>query len=502
MAHANETQNSGIALDVVVLTAVKVTASLSVILLFVLLSHTLSVPDYGSFRQVWLIIKGFTLELFALGIPISLFYFLPKLAQGKRKFFVVQTLLILSSLGVLAATAMYGFSGLLSELFNNPRLESLLKITDLFALFTLPTLALEGVLVTFGRTIVFAVYTILDRLFLLAFIAASAYWFNSIEALCITLVVFGFMELSIAILIVRSSLKHYPIESRTFNIVEQFRFALPSGVTSVIDVLNIELDKVVISSFFNVSQFAKYANGAFEVPFLGTVGASINSVLMPEYVRRHSEGDYEGILRLWHKAIGKVALVFFPLAVFLFVFADDLITLLFSDKYLESSVIFRIYLFALLPKITWYGIILIAIGYSREPFYASLIALGANLALSLTLIQLIGFTGPAVATILTTYLVSLYYLHRIRIAFNENWRAIFPWRVLMRVFLASAVFGVALCLPLSLFYSGNSAIKLALGGVIYFIPLSLFFRYIGLVSESDVDLIREWIKGWRRHLHK
>ena len=502
MAHANEAQNSAIALDVVVLTASKIIASLSVILLFVLLSHTLSVPDYGSFRQVWLIIKGFTLELFALGIPISLFYFLPKLAQGKRKFFVVQTLLILSSLGVLAATAMYGFSGLLSDLFNNPRLEPLLKITALFALLTLPTLALEGVLVTFGRTIVFAVYTILDRLFLLACMAASAYWFDSIEALCITLVVFGFMEVSIAMLIFRSSLKHYPIESRTFNIVEQFRFALPSGLAGVIDVLNIELDKVVISSFFNVSQFATYANGAFEVPFLGTVGASINSVLMPEYVRRHSEGDHQGILRLWHKAIGKVALIFFPLAVFLFVFADDLVTLLFSEKYLESAIIFRIYLFALLPKVTWYGIILIALGYSREPFYASLIALGANLALNLTLIQLVGFTGPAIATILTTYLVSLYYLNRIRIAFNENWLAIFPWRLLMRILLASTVFGLALCLPFSLFYGGDSAIKLGLGGIIYFIPLSIFFRYVGLVTTSDMDLIREWIIGWRRLLHK
>jgi len=502
MSHDKDTGNSGLASDVVVLTASKITASLNVILLFVLLSHTLSVQDYGSFRQVWLINKGFILEIFTLGIPVSLFYFLPKLARGKRKFFVVQTLLILSSLGILVAVTIYLCSGLLSDLFNNPELERLLKITAAFALFTLPTLGLEGVLVSFGRTVVFSVYTIVDRLLLLTAVAASVYWFRSIEAICITLVFFGLAELIVSTILIRSALRKYPIESRTFNIVEQLRFSLPSGLSNIIGLLNIELDKVVISSFFNVSQFAKYANGAFEVPFLGTVGASVNSVLMPEYVRRHGKGDYHGILHLWHKAIYKVALVFFPLAVFLFVFSDDVITLLFSDKYLESATIFRIYLFALLPKVTWYGIILIALGYSREPFYGSLIALTANLALNFTLINIIGFTGPAIATVLTTYLISLYYLHRIRTVFDESWSNIFPWRVLLKIFLVSAIFGLIICQPLAYFYSGNGVIKLLLGSVIFFIPLYAFFRHLGLVSQADMDLFRKKIRGARHFFHR
>jgi len=498
----NETQKSSIASDVIFLTASKITASLNVILLFVLLSHTLSIQDYGSFRQVWLINKGFVLEIFALGIPISLFYFLPKLAKGKRRFFVVQTLLLLTSLGFLVAAAIYIFSGLLASVFNNPELERLLRITSFYALFTLPTLALEGVLVSFGKTVVFSVYTIIDRILLLGIIAASVYLFGTIDALCITLVVFGFSEFVVSTLIIRFSLKSYPIESRTFNVVEQLRFSLPSGLSNVIGILNIELDKVVISSFFNVAQFAKYANGAIEVPFLGTVAASVNSVLMPEYVRRHASGDDEGILRLWHKSVYKVALVFFPLAVFLFIFADDIITLLFSEKYLESSTIFRIYLLALLPKVTWYGIILIALGYSREPFYGSLFSLIANLVLNFTLIHVVGFTGPAVATTLTTYLISFYYLHRIRAVFDKRWSDIFPWRVLAKIFLISAFLGLALCQPLSYFYTGNVFIKLILGFSIFSIPLYSFFRHTDLIIKSDIELFRQKMEKLSLFSHK
>jgi len=107
----------------------------------------------------------------------------------------------------------------------------------------------------------------------------------------------------------------------------------------------------MIGAFFTVSQFAKYINGAFEIPFVGTIAASVSSVLMPEFAKKSQQKDYLSLIKLWHRAICKVAIFLIPLAVFLFIFANEFITLMFSKKYQDSSIIFQIYLIDLQQNI-------------------------------------------------------------------------------------------------------------------------------------------------------
>ena len=336
MADGNYEKGTRLAVDAIVLTASKIAASINMILLFAIMSYTFSKEDYGSFRQIWLIVKGLIVEVFALGIPVSLFYFLPKLHKSEKKIFVLQTLLILSFLGMLASCLFYVFAEPISTVFDNPALAPLLRLFCLYALFFLPTLMLEGVLVSIGKTTAFAVYTIIDRVLLLLATGTTILVYNSINLLCIVFVVFSVMEFTASIAVIFHYLKPFKMISRKFNYATQLKFSIPIGSANIVDILNIELDKIVISSFFSVSQFARYANGAFQIPFIGTVAGSVNSILMPEFVKYYQQKDIDGLLNLWHNSIQKVALLFYPTMVFFLFFRRSLLHFSFPKNMLTA----------------------------------------------------------------------------------------------------------------------------------------------------------------------
>ena len=136
--------------SVITLTLSKLVASASIIIMFILLSYILSTNEYGSFRQVWLINKSF-MEIFAFGIPTSIFYFIPRLADSHKKIFVIQSFLLLSFFGILFSCLIFFFAGNISILFNNPELTHMLQLFCLYPLFVLPTLAVQSILVSIKK---------------------------------------------------------------------------------------------------------------------------------------------------------------------------------------------------------------------------------------------------------------------------------------------------------------------------------------------------------------
>lgn len=479
----------------VVFTISKIAASGSIICLFILLSHMLSVVEYGIFRQVWMINKTF-MEVFAFGVPISIFYFLPRLANGLKKLFVIQSVILLSLSGILFSCIIFLFARQVALLFSSPELEYFLRLFCLYPLFVLPTLAAQSVLVSLDKAIPFAIFTIVDRILLLIVAVTLVLLHRSIGELFLGLLAFAACELIVSLYVVFYFMKGFGMLSKKFEFGKQLKFAFPSGAANVVGIVNQELDKVIIASYFSVAQFARYANGAFEIPFVGTIASSVTSVLMPEYVKRYQNGDHRSLIKLWHKTICKVAMLFIPLMIFLFILAPEFIITVFSSKYQESSLIFRIYLISLLPKITWYGPILVSIGHSREPLYGSALSLGSNAVLNYILIRKVGFTGPAIATVMVTYLVTYYYLYRIRKILHVSWFDIYPWTNLMKTLLASIIACVIL-IPFLFIHDFSNIIRLTVGGTAYVICIYYAFRFFKLVTKEDVDFINSCILRMR-----
>jgi hypothetical protein len=82
-------------------------------------------------------------------------------------------------------------------------------------------------------------------------------------------------------------------------------------------------------------------------PIVQIFRQSVNHVFLPSMSRLQSEGDFKAMLALNSRANDMVALLVYPLLAFAFVFAEEIITLIYTRTYLEGAPVLRLYVVAL-----------------------------------------------------------------------------------------------------------------------------------------------------------
>lgn len=290
--------------------------------------------------------------------------------------------------------------------------------------------------------------------------------------------------------------------ARGVSIKKQISHSAPIGFSTVINILNVELDKLIVSLKLNVEQFALYANGAVVVPFIGTFAGAASSSLMAPMMERYEKGDIDSLLSLWRMTIVKVALIFYPLLAFLFVNAEAFVTLLFSARYADSAPVFQIYLLAQLPKIIFYGPFLMAIGKRRVPLYGAFIALAINGMLSWFMIDWLGLTGPALATLISIYIVTAYYLLQLSQSLDTALHTVFPFKAALVVGLVSFITALSLSKALTW-------LEVALDNVLVFVAVYIIFsaivmvilRLLNIISQEDIAFITSRMRNISGRAH-
>jgi O-antigen/teichoic acid export membrane protein len=237
--------------------------------------------------------------------------------------------------------------------------------------------------------------------------------------------------------------------------------------------LAFQFDRLVVSRNFSPALFAVYAVGAVELPLTGVVQQAVSSVLIPALTRHYAAGDVAGMAALWRRAIRRTSLVLLPLFVFFILTANETIHLLFGASYSQSADVFRVYLLLMPLRVATYGLITQAIGRTHINLTASFILLAANAALVLALVGPLGLIGPAVGTVLATYLIAVYYLIRLRKVLGLTIGALFPWSILLVNLSISAVAAI----PVGLVVLAGP------GGVLQLVVAALVFApsYLGLM---------------------
>src|SRR3989344_7982481 len=117
----------------------------------------------------------------------------------------------------------------------------------------------------------------------------------------------------------------------------------------------------------------------------------------------YSEGNLKRFVALWHASIRKLSLVVLPIFIVAMVFSHEIITILYSEKFATSVPYFRIYLLLLLIRVASYGIILQAIGKTKENLKGSIFFFILNGILNPVLVVWLGLIGPAIATVISTF---------------------------------------------------------------------------------------------------
>jgi len=465
-----------------------VALSVNILVASIFLSRYLDQGAYGTFQQTWFF-THMLLEIALLGFPVGILYFFPKFSPDERKAFFIRFLGGLVLLGGALALLLYGCAPLLASAFHNPALKETFRIFALYALFSLPGLPMDALLIAQDRHKLLGVITVAHATLLLAAVLLPALLGFALSGILWAVVGFGLVRTGLLTWGARSAVGPgwgaYPEGmGRRF-----FLYSLPVGLNSILRVVAKWLDKNIVSAYFQPETFAVYANGAVEIPFVGVLAGAISSVVIPEFSRLHDEGNREDLIALWHRAIQKAGAILLPLFVFLMVMAPTFLVFLFSERYRASAEPFRIYLLLLPLRCATYTPVLLALGRSKAVALGALADVLTNLGLSIALIPRFSYLGPAMATVATTYGQALFYLLWTARVLSLSWRRIFPWKGVGRLFLFSAsalpiLLFVHLVLPLSPFFS------LAAGSVLYFFPVTFLLWRYGPLTETDRDFVR------------
>lgn len=398
----------------------------------ILLARILVPAELGSYRQLFLIYSTFS-TLLLLGIPQSVLYFLPKLRHiDSKREFISRTVNLVSALAFVFGLGIFLLRGFIARLFNNPQLELLLILYAVYPLFMFITQIYSQIMLGLKQPRKTAVFTLFSVATDFVLILGTALITNNLYYIVLALMVSALLQWGFAQFQLRHWLTKVSFDPGFYQ--EVFRYSLPLGLSSIIGMLSIQLDKLVVSGFFTPAQYAVFSIGAMELPFISILNNSVNAILLP-----HISSEPAKMTEIYRAAVRKNALIIFPFAVLGLIFATPLITFLYTETYLGSVPFFRVYLLNLPLRVATYGIIFMALRKTRYIMINSLVTLGLNLVLNLVLVRLIGMMGAVTATVIVTWLSVALYLYWMRHKLGLDLTELFPLKALLKTLLVSGI---------------------------------------------------------------
>lgn len=464
--------------EAVTLTASKIITLVITMLTSMLLARYRTIEEYGTYSQLLLVVNLVS-SLMMLGLPNSINYFLARAdsLEEKKKFLSVYYTLN-TILSVIIGIVLVMAIPLIEIYFHNAVISHFFYFLALYPWTSIISASIENILIVYQKVHYLIVYRVIYSIAMLAsvvFVQWLGYgfdvymkWFVGINCFFSLLVYTIASKISggIGFLLDKSW------------ICDIFKFSIPIGLATAVGTLNAEIDKLLIGYLMDTESMAIYTNAAKELP-VTIVASSITAVLLPRLTTMVKNQKTKEAIQLWGYATELAFLVIAFIVAGVFVYAEEVMMILYSDKYLPGVSVFRVYNLNLLLRCTYFGIILNAYGETKKIFYCSMGSLVLNAILNPLLYWMFGMIGPAIATFLAILLILLLQLNMTARISHVKFRALFPWKRLFMIAFINVIFAVCfwwgkgMC-PLDK-YVGN-VMEAVLLGILWMIIYVLLMR--------------------------
>lgn len=331
-----------------------------------ILSRYLDKTEYGTYRQI-LYVYSTLLIIFSAGLPRVFAYFLPRYSLEEGKTIVRKINRVLFLAGLIFSVFLFVFSGVISIVLKNPELSYALKIFSPIPMLLLPTLGIEGIFSTYKKTIYIAIYNTLSRLLMLLFIIVPVIVFKGGYITAI----YGWLAVSVITFIIAYYFKGIPFrdsmsKETSLNYKEVFAYSIPLVGASIWGIAIKSADQFYISRYFGAEVFAEFSNGFIELPFVAMVTSSASVVLMPIFSKVfHENKGIEELTRTWKSTLYKSSVIIYPILIFFILFANEIMVLLYSQKYVASGIYFRINMFLNFFNIVIFAPLFLSMGKTK-----------------------------------------------------------------------------------------------------------------------------------------
>ena len=373
------------------MTFASATTSALALILAMILSRVFSKDDYATYRQS-LLVFSFLGPFLGLGLSGSLMYFIPRNPERSRAALTDSYVVLLVTGGLFALSCLTFGRTLIADWFNNPELAETVPWVGLFGVGMLLSGLLPTALLALQQSGKAAVHhggnapacvLVCGRCGGRARDAPhGGHGTSDCDGTCgdrFILHCRSVFAWPAQYPVVRSNSRR----AQVFDSLDDSRVCRGSG--------HRHGQGPGVNCHCSPEEFALFVNGAMEIPFIGMLTGAVAAVILPEVVRMFRDEKKGEAIRLWRVAAVKSGILLFPLGGVLFLYARELMTLLYSGSYEESSVPFRIYLLLLPARAAFFAVIFQA---AKRPDIILRRAIGTLVLNVLVSIPLIGWLGP------------------------------------------------------------------------------------------------------------
>ena len=394
--------------------------------------------DFGKFQQIFVVIN-FLLS-FSNGINASSNHFFGRYLKNNervllfRRFF--NTILLFS---IVAVTVLFFSKDYVSIRLDNEYIaESNLAIAFLLFLRILNSFFVNFCFNTKKLVYYFRVQLLQAVLSLMLVF----YSFNNDYSLWEILFFFGCIEIIKFILLFRNLYSYLLIPQKHVVINRQeFNYVLPLIVTGSIVTLNVYIDKLMVASLLQPDKFAEYQVGAFVIPFMGIITASVITVLIPQFSALFADGNIKDLIALLRDAVKRISVLLIPILMYCVLFGRELIVLLYSERYATSGEVFQLYTVNFFLTVVTLTAVLNSVGQQKRMIYNSVINILSNIIFNFLLIKQFGVLGAVGATLISTYLGYVYPIYLMKKHLKAGFLEYFPFKIYSKIFLLSLIIG-------------------------------------------------------------
>ncbi len=408
-------------------------------LLPVVLVRCLDTATFGEYRLLWLAV-GTLMAIATLGTPAALFYFLPHSDAPTRRLYIHQSMLLVGTAGLIGALALSPFNPWLPD-----TLAPLAKYGELvpafFALWV--TASVLDCLPTAEERIGVQAFATLGTSVLRTLLLAAGAWFTGslLVMLWLLLAVVLFKMLVLIGYVSRFHGWGGPWLRRG-ALATQLRYSAPFGVAGGLYMLRGQADQWVAASLFALHSFAAFSVAAIVGQVVSIFRASVLEAFFPSMSRMAAAGDMKSAMEMNARANEMIGWVLYPMLVYVFVFAEDIVALVYTHAYADAAPVMRIYALGLVVL----GVeIASLIQLMRQGvFYASLnaVMLGISVLVSAVAGATLGLPGAAAGSVVAMVLDRFVMLRRIRGLTGVRVRHLQHWGKLALLLACAVLAGV------------------------------------------------------------
>ena len=270
---------------------------------------------------------------------------------------------------------------------------------------------------------------------------------------------------------------------------DQIRFCLPSGIASLLAMLNRNISNVLVTRLLGAVALAQYAIGRFGEPVVATVRNSVSAVILPEMVRKDRGAAGGTALALWQKATVVNTIMLFPIVVLVARYAEPLVTLVFGPNYVSAALVMQIYMLVVIRECFDFAPALRAVNRTRPLVESNVAGLMACTVAMLLLIPVAGLAGAMLAFVIASYVDVSWLAWRTLQSYQVSLGELLPWRSIGKTALAAAVAGLLIVSSVWTEVFGRLGIVLA--GLAY---LAAFAGLLQVMHIPEAMVLQAWGK--------